>query len=81
VEVFHPAQPRSIARESHGARAIFFEKDALLLKKHPERYYELFICEAHYSHTLGFWENLQRGMRLYDTPEPIWLRSYKNSVS
>jgi glycosyltransferase involved in cell wall biosynthesis len=81
VEVFHPAQPRSIARESHEARAIFFEKDALLLKKHPERYYELFICEAHYSHTLGFWENLQRGMRLYDTPEPIWLRSYKNSAS
>ena len=78
VEVFHPAQPRSVERESHAARAVFFEKDALLIKKHPERYRELFLVEAHYAYTQGFWENLYRGITLYGVPEPAWLFSYRN---
>lgn len=76
VEVFHPAQRRSIKRESHEARAIFFEKDALLLKKHPEKYRELFLAEAHYANTQGFWENFRRGLAVYDVNEPAWLINF-----
>lgn len=76
VEVFHPAQPRSVARESHAARAVFFEKDALLLKKHPERYRDLFLVEAHYANTQGFWENFRRGLTVYGVSEPAWLKTF-----
>jgi len=76
VEVFHPAQPRSVERESHAARAVFFEKDALLLKKHPERYRKLFLVEAHYAYTQGFWENFRRGLTTYGVSEPIWLETF-----
>ena len=79
VEVFHPAQPRSVERESHAARAVFFEKDALLLKKHPERYRELFLVEAHYAYTQGFWENFRRGLTTYGVSEPSWLETFANS--
>lgn len=78
VEVFHPAQPRRIERESHEARAIFFEKDALLLKKHPDKYHELFLVEAHYAYTHGFWENFRRGLIQFKVREPSWLDQYKN---
>ena len=78
VEVFHPAQPRHIERESHEARAIFFEKDALLLKKHPDKYHELFLVEAHYAYTHGFWENFRRGLIQFKVREPSWLDQYKN---
>lgn len=76
VEVFHPAQPRNIERESHAARAVFFEKDALLLKKHPKKYQELFLIEAHYANTRGFWENFRRGLTIYDVGEPTWLKTF-----
>lgn len=76
VEVFHPAQPRSLERESHETRAVFFEKDALLLKKHPGKYQELFLVEAHYANTQGFWENFRRGLTMYDVSEPIWLKPF-----
>jgi GT2 family glycosyltransferase len=65
VRVFHPAQPRALARESEVARAQFFEKDALLLAKHPRRYRELFEREGHWHKTPGFWENFERGARMY----------------
>jgi len=35
VIVYHPPHPRNIKRESLEERAKFFEKDALLAKKHP----------------------------------------------
>lgn len=76
VEVFHPAQPRSLDRESHQTRAIFFEKDALLLKKHPRKYQELFLVEAHYAQTQGFWENFRRGLAMYGVSEPVWLKPF-----
>lgn len=76
VEVFHPAQPRNVERESHAARAVFFEKDALLLKKHPEKYRELFLVEAHYAYTQGFWENFRRGLMAYGVNEPTWLKTF-----
>lgn len=76
VEVFHPAQSRGIERESTQARGRFFVKDALLLKKHPEKYRELFCTEAHYAGTEGFWENLCRGLELYKIKMPDWMRPY-----
>jgi glycosyltransferase involved in cell wall biosynthesis len=54
VVVFHPAQPRSIARESLAERTRFFSKDALLYRKHPGRYRELFFREGHFCNTAGF---------------------------
>jgi glycosyltransferase involved in cell wall biosynthesis len=65
ARVFHPAQPRALERESAAARAVFFEKDALLLAKHPERYRNLFLWERHWERTPGFWENFKRGAALY----------------
>jgi glycosyltransferase involved in cell wall biosynthesis len=68
VRVFHPAQPRALARESELARARYFEKDALLLAKHPRRYRELFEREGHWRKTPGFWEHFERGARTYAVP-------------
>ena len=61
VRVYHPPQPRALEREALGARLQFFEKDALLMKKHPERYRTLFLRERHYDRTPGFREHLLRG--------------------
>lgn len=65
VRVLHPAQPRTIERESVVARARFFEKDALLYAKHPRRYMELFEREAQWVHTEAFWEHFFRGGEKY----------------
>lgn len=65
VRVFHPAPPRSVERESHVERARYFEKDALLLKKHPEKYRTLFRAEGHWNKTEGFWENFSAGAVKY----------------
>lgn len=73
VEVFHPAQRRDNQRESRQQRNLFFEKDAILLKKHPEKYRTLFAMEAHYLVTAGFWENLQRGLEKYLVTMPEWM--------
>lgn len=77
VEVFHPAQPRDTERESQAERNRFFEKDALLCKKHPKKYKQLFLMEAHYKHTPGFWENMKRGMELYGVELPEWMKSLR----
>lgn len=73
VAVFHPAQRRDIERESHAARAVFFEKDALLYEKHPERYRTLFEFERHFERTPGFCENLLRGFTEIGKEPPSWL--------
>jgi hypothetical protein len=65
VRVYHPPQPRIVAREAAAARVRFFEKDALLMKKHPERYRTLFLREAHYAQTPGFMDHLLRGAAKY----------------
>lgn len=77
VEVFHPAQRRDIQRESQTARNRFFEKDALLIKKHPEKYRQLFFMEGHYRKTDGFWTNLQRGLEMYGVSLPEWMASFR----
>jgi GT2 family glycosyltransferase len=68
VRVFHPPHPRSVEREAQATRARFFEKDALLLKKHPDRYKSLFLMEQHYRHTAGFREHFMRGSVKYGVP-------------
>jgi glycosyltransferase involved in cell wall biosynthesis/GT2 family glycosyltransferase len=75
VVVFHPAQPRSKERESSTERAIFFQKDALLYQKHPDRYRALFMAEGHYQRTHGFVENLKRGFDDIHLPMPEWMKS------
>jgi glycosyltransferase involved in cell wall biosynthesis/GT2 family glycosyltransferase len=65
VRVFHPPHSRSVEREAHSARVRFFEKDALLLKKHPDRYKALFLMEGHYRNTAGFREHFMRGSVKY----------------
>ena len=68
VRVFHPPHPRSLEREAQSTRARFFEKDALLLKKHPDRYKALFLMEGHYRDTAGFREHFIRGSVKYGVP-------------
>jgi glycosyltransferase involved in cell wall biosynthesis/GT2 family glycosyltransferase len=65
VRVFHPAHARTVEREALSRRVQFFEKDALLLKKHPDRYRTLFLKEAHYLNTEGFHEHFRRGAVKY----------------
>lgn len=77
VRVFHPAQPRSIERESQAQRARFFEKDALLLAKHPRRYRELFEKEGHWHKTPGFWEHFERGARDYGVDVSEYVRRFR----
>jgi glycosyltransferase involved in cell wall biosynthesis len=74
VVVFHPAQPRSEERESVAARAEFFRKDALLYKKHPEKYRELFLYERHFEKYPGFAENLEAGFVSLGLEMPNWMR-------
>lgn len=73
VVVYHPAHKRELARESQVERNRFFEKDALLMAKHPERFKALFFAEQHYRLTTGYWENLERGIAKYRTGTPEWL--------
>lgn len=73
VAVFHPAQKRDIERESHEARAHFFEKDALLFQKHPERYRVLFEFERHHERSVGFAQHLLRGFEQIGVKPPGWI--------
>lgn len=76
VRVFHPAHKRDIERESTAARNRFFEKDALLLKKHPARYKDLFLAEGHWSSTPGFTDYLLLGMQKYGVKAEGWILDY-----
>ncbi|MFA7666744.1 MAG: glycosyltransferase [Burkholderiaceae bacterium] len=80
VAVLHPAQPRSLERESAAQRVRFFEKDALLYRKHPQRYRELFLRERHYEVTPGFVENLLRGFAQQGIEPPDWLASHTGAA-
>ena len=74
VVVYHPPHPVTVERESVEARAEFFEKDALLFKKHPDRYRELFRAEGHWAKTPGFWDNFLRGHEKYGVEvDPFFL--------
>ena len=75
VRVFHPAQKRDKQRESAQERAKFFQKDALLYRKQPEKYRQLFMAERHFEHTPGFRHHLQEGFSAADIPLPEWMSS------
>jgi hypothetical protein len=70
VSVFHPPHRRTSQRESVAARVRFFEKDALLLSKHPTRYRELFFYESQWRQFPQFARNFYRGIAKYRTPIP-----------
>ncbi|UOD50373.1 glycosyltransferase [Orrella daihaiensis] len=75
VKVFHPALPRSEERESAATRSKFFEKDALLYKKHPARYRELFFIERQFDRTPGFAQNLKAGFNKHGIDMPDWMQA------
>jgi GT2 family glycosyltransferase len=79
VAVFHPAQPCSKERESAVVRAKFFQKDALLFCKHPEKYQSLFMAERHFERTPGFRENLVMGFENASAEMPGWMSSMLTS--
>jgi len=74
VRVFHPAQPRAKERESKAERVKFFRKDALLYKKHPEKYRRLYMAERHFVVTDGFKENVISGFKDMGIEMPEWMR-------
>jgi glycosyltransferase involved in cell wall biosynthesis/GT2 family glycosyltransferase len=78
VRVFHPPHRRDVAREGHAERNTFFEKDALLFHKHPQRYRALMATEGHFRATNGFADHVRRGAAKYGVdlaldPRVEWL--------
>ncbi|MBL0702129.1 MAG: glycosyltransferase [Desulfosarcina sp.] len=71
VVVLHPSHRRDLKRESKGERNKFFIKDALLLKKHPKKYKELFFKEGHYNDT-NFRRYFRQGIFDYNVKIPDW---------
>jgi glycosyltransferase involved in cell wall biosynthesis len=80
VRVYHPPQPRTVVRESHVSRNRFFENDALLLKKHPQRYRTLFLRERHFAQTPGFFDHLQRGATKFGIQIDDFYLSHRQSA-
>lgn len=70
VRVNHPPQPRSLPRESLEARSRLFERDALLLRKHPDKYPLLMRREAQWTHNPSFWNHLLVGLVRYGVSAP-----------
>jgi glycosyltransferase involved in cell wall biosynthesis len=70
ARVYHPPQPRATERESLGARSRFFERDALLLRKHPVKYAELMRREAQWASNPYFWTYFQNGLKRYGVRIP-----------
>lgn len=82
VLVYHPPHLRDHQRETSAERVRFFEKDALLLAKHPKRYRTLFLNEAHYRHTKGFREHFLRGAEKYGVAvDEFYLNLLKEPVT
>jgi glycosyltransferase involved in cell wall biosynthesis len=79
VQVFHPAHPRDEQRESRTERDRFFEKDALLLKKHPHRFKQLFLAEPA-NKTAAYWEHFLRGSRKYHVDIPNFYHAYMEKI-
>lgn len=74
VPVFHPAQPRSVARESLSTRLTYFSNDALLQAKHPEKFRILFERENHIEKTPEYAGVLRNALAAYGVTAPDWLR-------
>lgn len=76
VAVFHPAQPRSLERESLESRLNFFVKDARLLRKHPERFQALFEAEGHWLTNPNYLDVFVAELQNLRVPLPSWLLPY-----
>jgi glycosyltransferase involved in cell wall biosynthesis len=63
--VYHPPQPRAVERESSAARDRFFVKDALLYRKHPDRFVELVRREGHIYSNENYLGYLLEGLKRY----------------
>jgi hypothetical protein len=59
-----------LPRESIEARSRLFERDALLLRKHPDKYPLLMRREAQWTHNPAFWKHLLEGLRRYQVAVP-----------
>ncbi len=77
VVVTHPAQLKNSERDSDESRDRFFEKDALLYKKHPEKFKELFLFEQHYKNTPGYWPNFMAGLEKFRVTLDDFLDQYR----
>lgn len=71
--VRHPPVATDSARESASERARFFENDALLLSKHPNRYKELFFFENHWRKNPLFWTYFFQGVERFGVQPPPWI--------
>lgn len=71
--VYHPPHPRVIERESLEVRSKFFLNDAILLRKHPDRYPDLLLREVQWVHNPYFWDYFLKGVELHgvDVPESV----------
>ncbi|WP_019851341.1 glycosyltransferase [Desulfitobacterium sp. PCE1] len=67
VKVLHPSHPRSNFRESLMERNKFFIHDPLLLKKHPQKFADIFVMENHYKEET-YWRFFKEGMKRHDVP-------------
>ncbi|MGV6871072.1 glycosyltransferase [Pseudochelatococcus sp. B33] len=72
--VYHPPHSREIERESIGVRSTFFLNDAILLRKHPERYAELLLREVQWLHNPHFWDQFLKGIELHGVELPHQIR-------
>lgn len=72
--VYHPPWSRAISRESDAKRNRLFEVDSLLLRKHPERYRDLFLRERQWLKGRRFWQPFLRGARRYGVDLPDYIR-------
>lgn len=61
VEVLHSSHLRITKRESIDERNKFFVHDPLLLKKHPQKFLELFWAEGHYKEA-AYWKYFKQGV-------------------
>ena len=73
ASVYHPPHARSAHRESVAARVRFFEKDGLLLRKHPEKYRQLFASEEQWLYFRDFSRYFFSGLVKYRVPVPDYL--------
>ena len=71
--VYHAPVARDDPRESVAERAKFFQNDALLLSKHPDRYRDLFFYENHWRNHPFFWPHFFRGAKRFGVDPPEWI--------
>jgi glycosyltransferase involved in cell wall biosynthesis/GT2 family glycosyltransferase len=77
--VYHPPWSRAIGRESDAERDLLFETDPLLLRKHPERYRQLFYRERQWQKGERFWRPFLRGAQRYGVDLPDYIREHQQA--